>query len=142
MGSFIMVLDTKENSTMASLTGKLRVAGAQMAVGKDKIANVAKARNFIKQACEKESQVVILPECFNSPYGTQYFHEYGEDPKDSYTLKQLQEQIKETPCTLIAGSIPEKDKTGKCYNTSFTFDPSGEIIGKHRKTHLFDIDIP
>lgn len=130
-----------ENTNMASLTGKLRIAVAQMAVGKDKIANVAKARSYIKQASEKNAQVVILPECFNSPYGTQYFHEYGENQSDSWTLAQLKEQIKETPMTVIAGSIPEKVE-GRCYNTSFTLNPEGEIIAKHRKTHLFDIDIP
>ena len=121
---------------------KLRIAVAQMAVGKDKIANVAKARNFIKQASEQQAQVCILPECFNSPYGTQYFHEYGENQSDSWTLGQLREQLKETPLTLIAGSIPEKDESGKCYNTSFSFNSKGDIIGKHRKIHLFDIDIP
>ena len=30
----------------------------------------------------------------------------------------------------------------KYYNTSLVFSPSGSLIGTHRKTHLFDIDIP
>ena len=28
------------------------------------------------------------------------------------------------------------------YNTSFIFDKEGKIIGRHRKMHLFDIDVP
>ena len=28
------------------------------------------------------------------------------------------------------------------FNTSLTFSPEGKIIAKHRKVHLFDIDIP
>jgi omega-amidase len=30
----------------------------------------------------------------------------------------------------------------KDYNTSLVFSPTGALIGTHRKTHLFDIDIP
>jgi omega-amidase len=39
------------------------------------------------------------------------------------------------------GSIPEKDGDN-FYNTSTVFDPKGTMIAKHRKIHLFDINIP
>jgi omega-amidase len=32
--------------------------------------------------------------------------------------------------------------TKKYYNTSLVFSPTGSLIATHRKTHLFDIDIP
>jgi predicted amidohydrolase len=28
------------------------------------------------------------------------------------------------------------------FNTSLLFDPRGDIIGRYRKTHLFDVDLP
>lgn len=41
------------------------------------------------------------------------------------------------------GSIPEREEsTGKIFNTLTAYDPSGKMIAKHRKVHLFDIDIP
>ena len=41
------------------------------------------------------------------------------------------------------GSIPEKDPNReKIYNTALVFNPSGELIAKYRKMHLFDVDIP
>jgi len=43
---------------------------------------------------------------------------------------------------LIAGSIPERDSAGNLYNTCLVFDGSGSVIAKHRKVHLFDIDVP
>ncbi|KAJ8607404.1 hypothetical protein MRB53_040350 [Persea americana] len=44
---------------------------------------------------------------------------------------------------LVGGSIPEFEaSTKKYYNTSLTFNPNGELLGTHRKVHLFDIDIP
>jgi len=42
---------------------------------------------------------------------------------------------------LIGGSIPERDGD-RLYNTSPIFDPHGNLIAKHRKVHLFDINIP
>lgn len=39
------------------------------------------------------------------------------------------------------GSIPEKD-AGKLYNTCAVFGPDGTLLVKHRKLHLFDIDVP
>ncbi|KAK6539112.1 hypothetical protein TWF694_010647 [Orbilia ellipsospora] len=50
---------------------------------------------------------------------------------------------KESSTYLIGGSIPELDPaTKKLYNTSLVFSPDGELLAKHRKIHLFDINIP
>ena len=40
-----------------------------------------------------------------------------------------------------AGSIPES-LDGSIYNTCSVFSPSGDMIGKYQKMHLFDIDVP
>lgn len=42
----------------------------QLKVGADKAANLTKAAEWIKKARDEGSQVVALPECFNSLYGT------------------------------------------------------------------------
>lgn len=81
-----------------------------------------------------------LPECFNSPYGTQYFKEYAEKIPGESTQK-LSEVAKECSIYLVGGSIPEEDG-GKLYNTCTVFGPDGAMLAKHRKVHLFDINIP
>ena len=46
---------------------------------------------------------------------------------------------------IIGGSIPELDDSTsppKVFNTSIVCDPSGIIVGKYRKLHLFDVCIP
>jgi predicted amidohydrolase len=48
---------------------------------------------------------------------------------------------------LIGGSFPELEVAGNrtkplYYNTCTIWNPDGELIGTHRKVHLFDIDIP
>jgi predicted amidohydrolase len=42
----------------------------------------------------------------------------------------------------LIGSIPERDPSGKIFNTLTAYDPNGNMIAKHRKVHLFDIDVP
>ena len=73
-----------------------------------------------------------MQECFNSPYGTQYFADYAEEiPGDSTNM--LSAVAKETGVHIVGGSIPERDSNGKLYNTSFIYGPNGAILGKHRK---------
>jgi omega-amidase len=42
---------------------------------------------------------------------------------------------------IVGGSIPERDGE-KIYNTCLVVDPRGKVVAKHRKVHLFDIDVP
>lgn len=53
----------------------------------------------------------------------------------------LSRLAKEHNIYLIGGSIPEREGE-KIYNTSLTFGPNGNLLGKYRKMHLFDVDIP
>lgn len=76
---------------------------------------------------------MFLQECFNSPYGTQYFAEYAEEIPGEST-KMLSEVAKEMQCYVIGGSIPERD-SGKLYNTSTSFGPDGAMLAKHRKVN-------
>ncbi|XP_042337233.1 omega-amidase NIT2-like, partial [Plectropomus leopardus] len=86
------------------------------------------------------SSLSRMQECFNSPYGTGYFPQYAERiPGESTRL--LSEAAAESRVYLVGGSIPEEDG-GKLYNSCTVFGPDGELILKHRKIHLFDIDVP
>jgi len=116
-------------------------AAIQMKIGSDKALNLQNARERIITAVQKGAQVVSLPECFTGPYGTQYFAEYSESATDGPASKMLSEVAQQTGCYLIGGSFPEKDQD-QIFNTCLIFDPNGNQIGKHRKLHLFDIDIP
>lgn len=49
---------------------------------------------------------------------------------------------KECGVYLHCGSLTENSENGKPYNTSLLISPSGEIIGKYSKLHLFDVDLP
>ncbi|KYN42599.1 Omega-amidase NIT2, partial [Trachymyrmex septentrionalis] len=52
----------------------LRLALVQLSIGDDKATNVSRAVSFIERAKQERADIVTLPECFNSPYGTyRYF---------------------------------------------------------------------
>nr|XP_006130749.1 omega-amidase NIT2 [Pelodiscus sinensis] len=117
-----------------------RLALIQHHVSAVKSDNLNKACGLVKQAAAQGAKIVALPECFNSPYGTKYFPEYAEKIPGESTQK-LSEVAKECGIYLIGGSIPEKD-AGKLYNTCTVFGPDGTMLAKHRKIHLFDINVP
>lgn len=54
----------------------LRVALIQLAVGSDKAKNLHNAVQFIGKAKEQGADLIALPECFNSPYGTSTLFEF------------------------------------------------------------------
>lgn len=118
--------------------------------GTDKAVNLSHARTKVLEAAKAGASLIVLPECFNSPYGTQFFPKYAETLLPSPPTKEqspsyhaLSELAAEAKAYLVGGSIPELEPTTKkYYNTSLVFSPTGALIGTHRKTHLFDIDIP
>ncbi|CAM2097148.1 unnamed protein product [Caretta caretta] len=117
-----------------------RLALIQLHVSTVKSDNLNKACGLIRKATAQGAKVVALPECFNSPYSTKYFPEYAEKIPGESTQK-LSEVAKECGIYLIGGSIPEED-AGKLYNTCTVFGPDGAMLAKHRKIHLFDINVP
>ena len=120
----------------------MKLALVQLKVSCNKHQNVQRACEKIKEAVfVGGADVVCLPECFNSPYGTQFFAEYAESIPGA-TTESLAASAKENGCYLIGGSIPERDSENRLFNTSCAFNPNGEMIGKFQKIHLFDIDVP
>ena len=118
--------------------------------GADKAANLARARSKVLEASRAGASFIVLPECFNSPYGCQYFPSYAEtllpsppSKEQSPSFHLLAELAAETKSYLLGGSIPEfVPETKKYHNTSLLFSPEGKLLATHRKVHLFDINIP
>eukprot|EP00794_Sanderia_malayensis_P011165 gene11165-12338_t len=119
----------------------MMLALIQLGVTSNKAENLSRAKSLITKAAKEGAKIISLPECFNSPYGTQYFAEYAEQIPGQ-TTNFLSELSKELKIFLVGGSIPEICENGKLYNTSTIFGPDGVMLGKFRKIHLFDIDIP
>ena len=118
----------------------LKIGLIQMHVGDSKEKNNARAEEMIKKAAAAGAQIVALPEMFNCPYDNSFFRSFGED-ENGNTVQQFSKIAKQNNVHIVAGSTPELDKEGNVYNTCYIFDNNGNKIGKHRKMHLFDIDV-
>ena len=117
----------------------IKIGLIQMKVNNNKEDNLIKASQLINKISLEAPDIVILPEMFSCPYDTSNFPIYAEE-ENGYTYNFLSSLSKKYGVYLVAGSIPEIDDN-KIYNTSYIFNRNGEKIGKHRKVHLFDINI-
>ena len=117
---------------------KVKIGMAQLNVAADKKKNIAEAKAAIEKLADAD--IIVLPEIWNGPYDTKCFREYGETEKDGESIKMLSEMAAKLGKIIVGGSISELDGD-RVYNTSFVFDGQGKTIAKHRKMHLFDIDV-
>jgi len=117
----------------------MKVAIIQMGVDFDKQKNLEKMKSFVHGAKASGADLAVLPEMFNCPYSNDYFADYAEEAGgESYTA--ISQAAQENEIYVVGGSIPERDGSD-VYNTSFAFDRKGVEIARHRKVHLFDIDV-
>ena len=119
---------------------KIKIAAIQMPTVADKMENVRTVKIYLEKIKDENPDFVILPEMFCCPYQTENFPIYAEKEGEP-VWQQLSGYAKQYGIYLIGGSMPEKDAEGNVYNTSYIFDREGKQIGKHRKVHLFDIDV-
>lgn len=99
-----------------------------------------KARRMVYEAAERGAQIVALPEMFNCPYSREYFKKFAA-LGHSLSVQAMSSWARETGVILVGGSVPELEGE-KLYNSCFVFGRRGELLARHRKIHLFDVDVP
>lgn len=128
---------------------KFKIALCQTTVDYDKSKSIANAQKALEEAAAKGAQLIVLGEMFGCPYATKYFREYGEavpapgDPaptERSPTVRFLCSKAKELKVWIVGGTVPELCGD-QVHNTSIAVNPEGVIVARHRKVHLFDIDV-
>ncbi|KXS40186.1 MULTISPECIES: carbon-nitrogen hydrolase family protein [unclassified Candidatus Frackibacter] len=123
---------------------KVKLAICQNKVVDNKDENLQQAQLMINEAAQQNANVVILPEMFNCPYENSYFPTFAESIPEGKTYQMLAKEAKKHNIYLVGGSIPElaiKNDERILYNTSLIFNPEGKLLGRHRKIHLFDVDL-
>ena len=102
--------------------------------------NLKQMAECMERADLKSTDLVTFPEMFLCPYETACFPAFAE--KEGGIAWQWFSRLAKTyNVYLSAGTMPELGEDGRIYNTAYVFDRQGHQIGKHRKVHLFDIDI-
>ena len=115
----------------------MKIAQIQMHVTPDKTENLRRAAALLEQA--GPADMAVLPEMFCCPYDNGCFRAYGE-AEGGAAYRMLSRAAAENGLWVVGGSIPELDGD-RVYNTSYVFAPDGRCAARHRKMHLFDIDV-
>lgn len=119
---------------------ELKLAVCQLRTELELRETMNKARRMVAEAAENGANIAVLPEMFNCPYESAHFKKFAALGHEE-TVKEMSAWAKENKIILVGGSIPEREGD-KLYNSCFVFDEEGRQIARHRKVHLFDIDLP
>ena len=117
----------------------MRVSVIQMAVKQDKEENLRRAGELVRRAAAEGCDLAVLPEMFCCPYSNRCFRPYAEE-EGGRVWQFLSRLARETGIWLVGGSMPELEE-GRVYNTGYVFDREGKQAARHRKVHLFDVNI-
>ncbi|MBQ1565856.1 MAG: carbon-nitrogen hydrolase family protein, partial [Clostridia bacterium] len=117
----------------------LNIASIQLAQKATKPETYAHIRALFASIPDGATDLIMLPEMWNGPYEAKRFPDFAE-PEGGPSWQFLSALAKERHVYLCGGSIAEREDD-RVYNTAYVFDPDGRQIAKHRKMHLFDIDV-
>jgi 5-aminopentanamidase len=111
----------------------MRISGLQTAgTPADVEANLRELDTECARARASGSELLITPELFLTGY------DIGDRVRElarTDLLTPVRETARRNGLALVAG-IPEH-RDGSYYNSAFFVDPTGKVLGHHRKTHLF-----
>lgn len=119
---------------------EVKILQIQMKVPPRREDAVEQAELACGAAAQAGADILTLPEMFCCPYETMNFPLYAE-AEGGFVWSRCARMAKEHRIYLSAGSMPELGEDGRIYNTAYVFDRGGQQIAKHRKMHLFDIDV-
>lgn len=98
--------------------------------------NFAHARKMIQDAMAEKTDVLVLPETWNTGFFPKE-NLSGLCDRDGIRVKEeIGALAAEYRVNIVAGSV-SNIREGKVYNTAMVFDRSGNCIASYDKTHLF-----
>ncbi len=107
----------------------------------DRDRNLARTEQLVEAAVREGARLVALPEMFawRGPQSEESAH---AEEVPGPTTEFASALARNLSIVLVAGSILERTGEGnRCYNTTLIFDTNGELLGRYRKIHLFDVAI-
>ncbi|MEE8885117.1 MAG: carbon-nitrogen hydrolase family protein [Eubacteriales bacterium] len=118
----------------------MRIIQCQTHVYESKERNLLEIGRYVAEASSAHPDIITFGEMCTCPYDTRRFAFYAEEDGGP-SFQFFSDMAKRYGIWISAGTLPEKDAEGHIYNTAYVFDRSGKCVAKHRKSHLFDIDI-
>jgi N-carbamoylputrescine amidase len=119
---------------------RLALAAVQAAFGPDLAANIARARDLVREAAGAGAQVILLPELFQGPYfcvrqEERWFaaaHPWREHPVVAALAPLAAELGVVLPLSIFEREGPHY------FNSLVMVDADGSLLGLYRKSHIPD----
>lgn len=122
----------------------MKTALLQLNVSDDPVANLPVTLGFLRDAAALGAQFILTPEVTNC-VSTSRAHQQNvlQHESEDMTLAALQEEAARLGVWLLIGSLGLKtgDEDGRFANRSFLIDPSGNIVARYDKIHMFDVQV-
>jgi len=115
------------------------VAVAQFAPGNDGRANLAAMRSLAQAAVSRGARIVVFPE-----YSSFFEPRLGPasvaaaEPLDGPFVTALGTLATDLGVHIVAGLLERTPDVNRVHNTLVAVDPSGAIVARYRKLHLYD----
>lgn len=114
----------------------------QVNASNDMAANIAVASDLTRKAVARGAQLVLMPE-------NVAMMEWGRDnimakamPEETHTaLKAFRVLAKDLSIWLHCGSLAVLLPNRKVANRTYVVNPSGDVVAKYDKIHMFDVDL-
>ena len=114
----------------------MKIGCIQLNIGFGKVEqNYERAEQFIREAAAKGAEIIVLPEMWNTGYALEQLEQLA-DINGERTKTFLSALAKELHVHIVGGSVSVKIDN-KFYNTMYTFNKAGELVGEYSKAHLF-----
>lgn len=97
--------------------------------------NFERAESFIRQAANKGAEIIVLPEMWNTGYALEKLKELA-DVNGERTKAFLSKLSNELSVHIVGGSVAVR-RGEEFYNTMYTYNKNGELVGEYSKAHLF-----
>jgi len=99
--------------------------------------NLKAAGAKIREACEHDPDILVLPEMWNAGYALTDIADTA-DKNGSPCAQTVAGWAREYAVNIVGGSVADR-RDGKTYNTSYIFDKNGSEAAVYSKTHLFGL---
>ncbi|MEM9012868.1 MAG: carbon-nitrogen hydrolase family protein [Pseudomonadota bacterium] len=122
----------------------MRVGLVQLCSGDDPAANLTATEALVLEAVAGGADFVLTPEVTNIVSGSRTHQTAVIVAEDADpTLARLRALAAESGIWLLIGSLAlrTEDADGRFANRSFLIDPSGAIVARYDKIHMFDVDL-
>ena len=122
----------------------MRAALVQLCSSDDPAANLPVTERLVREAAGAGARLVLTPEVTNAVSTSRARqHEVLRREEDDPTLARLREVAAETGVWLSIGSLALKsdDPQGRFVNRQFLVAPTGAIVARYDKIHMFDVEL-